>query len=268
MSGVDTELYPKAESRHGKASEAYKKALKALRDERISGVTGALLTFFIWGHLLAESSVIFGEKAYNTVANFLEYTVPVAQPIVFIISILFFVHFVWASRKIPGKLRERRRMLELGESLQKSRKGWFQDPKSDIRLRKHFETSLWITQVRTGMIVLVTGGFHLILITWNLFSDMGFGFLGFDYHPHPVLNYDLTSARISSGLWVLYAVLMASVVAHMAIGTYRLLVKWFADTWFVRKYARFAFYFLFTFFIILGTISIISAATGWRVVTL
>jgi fumarate reductase subunit C len=264
MTDIDTELYPKAESRHGMASGAFKTAKRALRDERISGLTGALLAMFIWGHLLAESSIIFGKDAYNYVANFLEYTVPVAKPVLFVITILFFVHVVWASRKIPGKLRERKRMLELGESLQKSRKGWNQDPKSDIKLRKHFETSLWITQVRTGMIVLVTGGFHLILITWNLFSDMGFGFLGFDYHPHPILNYDLTSARMTSGLWILYAVLMLSVVAHMAIGVYRLLVKWFADTWFVRNYAKAFFYLLFSFYTVWGTITIIAASGAWK----
>jgi len=257
MSGVDTELYPKAESRRGTGSEAFKKARKALRDERISALTGAFLALFIMGHLLAESSIIFGARAYDMVANFLEHTIPMAQPLVFIISIVFFFHFVWASRKIPGKLAERKRMLELGQSLQKSREGWQQDPKSDIKLRDHFETSLWITQVRTGMIVLVTGGFHLILITWNLFSDMGV--IG----QAPGFNAELTTARMSSGLWILYSVLMASVVAHMAIGVYRLLVKWFADTWFVRKYARALFYLLFSFYIVWGAITIIAATGFW-----
>jgi len=257
MSGIDTELYPEAESRHGTGSEAFKKARKALRDERISALTGAFLALFIMGHLLLESSIIFGAEAYDFMANFLEHTIPAAQPLVFLVSIVFFFHFVWASRKIPGKLAERKRMLELGESLKKADEGWNQDPRSDIRLRKHFETSLWITQVRTGMIVLVTGGFHLFLITWNLFSDMGIvgQKLGF--------TAELTTARMSSGLWILYSVLMATVVAHMAIGVYRLLVKWFADTWFVRKYAKACFYLLFSFYIVWGAITIVAATGFW-----
>jgi len=258
MTGVDTELYPKAETRHSTKSSAFKNAKKALRDERISGLTGAFLALFIWGHLLAESSIIFGKEVYDIVANFMEVTIPLAQPVIFIVTIAFFVHFIWASRKIPGKLRERKRMLELGEKLQKSRAGWQQDPKSDIKLRTHFETSLWITQVRTGMIVLAAGSFHLVLVTWNLFSDMGY--LG---QAHG-FNADLTVARMSSGLWILYSVLMASVVAHMAIGVYRLLVKWLADTWFVRNYAKAFFYLLFTFYIVLGTITIVTASGAWE----
>jgi len=262
MTGIDTELYPKAESRHSQTSGAFKSAKKALRDERISGFTGAFLALFIWGHLLAESSIIFGREAYDVVANFMEHTIPLAQPVVFLVGIAFFVHFIWASRKIPGKLRERKKMLELGQKLKNSRKGWQQDPNSDIKLRKHFETSLWITQVRTGMIVLATGSFHLILITWNLFSDMGY------VGQPPGFTSDLTVSRMSSGLWILYAVLMASVVAHMAIGVYRLLVKWFADTWFVRNYAKAFFYLLFSFYIVLGCITIIAATGAWEGVQL
>ncbi len=258
MTGIDTELYPKAETRHSKTSSAFKNAKKALRDERISGLTGAFLALFIWGHLLAESSIIFGKDVYNTVANFMEHTIPLAQPVLFLVTIVFFIHFIWASRKIPGKLRERKRMLELGQKLEQSSKGWQQDPKSDIKLRSHFETSLWITQVRTGMIVLAAGSFHLVLVTWNLFSDMGYVGQAVGY------TADLTVSRMSSGLWILYSVLMASVVAHMAIGVYRLLVKWFADTWFVRNYAKAFFYLLFTFYIVLGTITIVTASGAWE----
>ena len=60
MTPLDTELYPDAVSRHGKTSEAYRIARKALRDEWISGLTGAVLAAFIWFHLLFESSILFG----------------------------------------------------------------------------------------------------------------------------------------------------------------------------------------------------------------
>jgi len=254
MTSIDTELYPKAETRHSKTSSAFKNAKKALRDERISGLTGAFLAFFILGHLILESSILVSAELYETVAYFMEHTVPMAQPLIFIVTIVFFIHFIWAGRKIPGKLRERKKMLELGEMLKDSRKGWKQDPKSDIKLRSHFETSLWITQVRTGMIVLATGAFHLFLVMWNIFTDMGVD------GQTVGLTVEVATSRVESGLWILYAILMVAVVAHMAIGVYRLLVKWFADTFFVRNYAKALFYFLFWFYTILGTATVIAMA--------
>jgi len=258
MTQIDTELYPKAESRHSQKSSAFKNAKRALRDERISGLSGAFLALFILGHLVLESSILVSAQLYADVAYFMEHTIPMAQPLVFIVTIVFFIHFIWAGRKIPGKLHERKRMLELGKKLKASDKTWQQDPKSDIKLRKHFETSLWIWQVRTGMIVLATGAFHLFLVMWNIFTDMG-------VEGQTVgLTVEVATARVESGLWILYAVLMISVVAHMAIGVYRLLVKWAADTWFVRNYAKALFYFLFWFYTILGTATVIAMAGPWE----
>jgi len=255
---LNTELYPEAESRHGCNSEAYKKAKKAIRNEWISGLTGAFLALFIWGHLVIESTILFGKNVYDAVAHFMEHTVPMAQPLIFIITFVFFVHFVWASRKIPGKLHERKRMMELGLKLKKSKKQWNQDPKSDIKLRNHFETSLWIWQVRTGMIVLATGAFHLFLVMWNIFTDMGVK------GQEIGLTAEVATNRVESGLWILYAILMLAVVAHMAIGVYRLIVKWLADTWFVRNYAKAFFYLLFWFYVILGAAAVIGLAGPWE----
>lgn len=258
MLEADLKLHEEAVSHPGKKRQSYKSARKALVDEWVSGITGALLALFIWAHLLFESTILLGKGAYDAMANFLEHTIYVAQPAVFIISIVFFVHFVWASRKIPGKLRERKQMMALGVSINKASGRWRQDPRSEIRLRPHFETSLWIWQVRTGMIVLATGAFHLFLVAWNIFSDMG-------VEGQPAgLSADVSTGRVESGLWILYTVLMISVVAHTAIGTYRLLVKWFADTWFVRRYARVLFYFFFWFFAILGTATVVGLAGLWE----
>ncbi len=258
MSSLKTELYPEATSRHSKTSEAYLKAKRAIRNEWISGLTGAFLATFIGGHLILESSILFGKEAYQQTVHLLEVTIPIAKPIVILVTIVFFIHFIWASRKIPGKLEDRKRMMELGKKIKGSKKLWNQDKKLETSLSPHFETSLWIWQVRTGMIVLATGAFHLILVAWNLFTDMGI--LGQD----PGLSAEIATARVESGLWILYAVLMFSVVAHMAIGVYRLLVKWFADTWFVRKYSKSLFYFLFWFYVALGIATTIGLAGPWE----
>ncbi|MFC1549821.1 hypothetical protein ACFL46_00830 [Candidatus Neomarinimicrobiota bacterium] len=254
MPKVNTELYPSVKSRHDRKSRAFQIARQALIQEWVSGLTGAILAVFIWFHLIFESSILIGREAYESMAVLLERPLPLAQIAVVFVTIIFFIHFVWASRKIPGKLKERKRMLELGLKIKKSKKLWNQDQKSDIRLRKHSETSLWIWQVRTAMIVLATGAFHLVLVAWNIFTDMGVDMQSTG------ITADVSTGRVESGLWILYAVLMFAVVMHMAIGVYRLLVKWFADTWFVRKYARIIFHFLLWFFIILGSATVLGLA--------
>ena len=258
MSSFKTELYPEAESRHSKSSEKYLKAKRAIRNEWISGFSGAFLALFICGHLILESSILFGKEAYQATVHLLEVTIPIAKPVVIFVTIVFFIHFVWASRKIPGKLEDRKRMMGLGKIIKGSKKLWNQNKKLETSLSAHFETSLWIWQVRTGMIVLATGAFHLILVIWNMFTDMGV--IG----QETGLSAEIATARVESGLWILYTVLMFAVVAHMAIGVYRLLVKWLADTWFVRKYSKILFYFLFWFFTILGIATIIGLAGPWE----
>ena len=258
MSFIKTELYPEAESRGSKSSERYFKAKRAIRNEWISGITGAILAMFICGHLILESSILLGKDAYQWTVHLLEVTFPIAKPIVIVITMIFFIHFIWASRKIPGKLEDRKKMMELGKKIKGSTKRWKQDASLETSLTNHFETSLWIWQVRTGMIVLATGAFHLILVAWNIFTDMGVT------GQEPGLSVAVATSRVESGLWILYAILMFTVVAHMAIGVYRLLVKWFADTWFVRKYARIIFYFLFLFYTILGIATTIGLAGPWE----
>jgi len=258
MSLLKTELYPEAVSRHSKTSEAYKKAKRTILNEWISGLTGVFLAMFICGHLILESSILLGKDAYQWTVHLLEVTLPIAKPIVIIITIVFFIHFIWASRKIPGKLEDRKKMMQLGKKIKYSKYKWQQDKNLETSLARHFETSLWIWQVRTGMTVLATGAFHLILVAWNIFTNMGV------VGQEPGLSVDIATSRVESGLWILYAVLMFAVVAHMAIGVYRLLVKWFADTWFVRKYSRMVFYFLFWFYLILGIAATIGLAGPWE----
>ena len=74
MSNIKTELYPEAVSRKSKTSEAYLKAKRAIRNEWISGLTGAFLAMFICGHLILESSILLGRDAYQWTVHLLEVT--------------------------------------------------------------------------------------------------------------------------------------------------------------------------------------------------
>ncbi len=252
MNNITTELYPQAVRGGGQKSKAYMKARRAMIAELVSGVTGLLLAGFIFGHLILEGTMIFGKDLYDLVAYYMEHPIPLAQISVFAIGIIFFVHFVYASRKIPGKLHERKRMMELGLSIKKAKKRWSQ-PKSDIMLRRHLETSLWIWQVRTGMIVLACGAFHLFLVAWNVFTDMG-------YADSSGLTARIASSRVESGLWILYLVLGIAVVVHMAIGLYRLAVKWLSDTWFTRRWAFVLCNLILWFYLILCIAGVVALA--------
>ena len=135
-------------------------ASRQLFYELVSGGSGLLLALFMWGHMLLVGSILTGERGFDWVAVFLE-EYYLAQPIVPIILTLFLVHAVLASRKIPAQLEERRRMIELGRGLRKAN-----------GFSAHTESMLWIWQVRTGMIVLVLGSFHLILLGLDLLTPL------------------------------------------------------------------------------------------------
>lgn len=249
MYSENTELFPQASPGGGKSTIAGRKAKRALWTELISGVTGLLLSGFIFGHLILESLSVFGAETYQTVADFMEKTLPLAQISAVVIPLLFLIHFIYAGRKIPGKLYERKRMLELGHSLKKSKNRWNQKAGEYTTLRRHFETSLWIWQVRTGMLVLALGAFHLVLVIWNIFTNMGI-------NAAAGIQARVSGPRVESGLWLLYLFLGVAIVVHMSIGLYRLAVKWLADTWFDRKLAYVVFSILFWVYLILNFLGV------------
>lgn len=253
MNEIKDELYPRVTPGGGKESIAFKKAKKAVNAELVSGITAAVLALFVLIHLILEGTMLFGKDLYSVVSYYMEHPLPMAQVIIFIISIMFFVHFVYAGRKIPPKLYERKRMMELGLSLKKSKSRWNQ-PKSGIQLRPHRATSLWIWQVRTGMIVLACGSFHLFLVAWNIFTNMG-------YLDKAGLTAQVASSRVESGLWILYLVLGISIVTHTSIGIYRLAVKWFSDTFLSRRAALVLSNLIFWFYLAL-VIAGIAALAG------
>lgn len=258
MNEVKTNLYPQSVRGGGKGSQAYSKSMRVLRAEVISGGTGLLLASFIMGHLVLESSILLGKETYEAVAGFMEKTLPIAQVSLFIVIIAFFLHFIYAGRKVPGMLAERRRMMELGLSIKKASGRWDQ-PKSDIKKRRHRETSLWLWQVRTGMTVLALGAFHLFLVMWNLFTDMGFADTsGFTAR--------ISTGRVESGLWVLYIILGFTVVTHMTIGLYRFAVKWISDTRLNRKTAYIICLLLFIIYAILNIAAVLGLAGRFSLV--
>ena len=177
-------------------------ASRQLAYEVLSGGTGLILALFMWGHMLFVGSILTGEKGFDWLAEMLEVYF-IAQPTVIVIFALFLVHAVLAARKIPAQLEERRKMIALGRGLKNT---------------AHEESILWIWQVRTGMIVLVLGSFHLILLGIDVLTPLFGERIGIE----SVTSFE----RVQAGLWLPYAILLICVEFHASIGLYRLAVKW------------------------------------------
>jgi fumarate reductase subunit C len=215
-------------------------ASRQLTYELLSGGSGLVLALFMWGHMVLVGSILTGERGFNWLAGMLE-DYYIAQPTVLVIFILFLVHAALAARKIPAQLAERRQMIKLGRDL-KASSGF--DP--------HVESMLWIWQVRTGMLILVLGSFHLILLSMDTLTPLFGERLGIEA---------VTSvARVRAGLWLPYAILLVCVEFHAGVGLYRLAIKWGAGTLLTRKTLRILEHVLLWFFLGLGVVVLLVLA--------
>ncbi len=198
-------------------SSARDEARRELYYELLSGASGLLLAFFMFGHTLLVGSILTGERGFDWVAERLE-TLYIAQPTVVVIFALFLTHAAFASRKIPAKLRERRQMIRLARDLKRSGREWPLATDASPTHRPHLESLLWIWQVRTGMLILVLGSFHIVLIGVDVFTPL--------FGERTGIEASTTLEREQAGLWIVYAVLTVCVAFHTAAGLYRLAVKW------------------------------------------
>ena len=191
-------------------------ARRQLMYELLSGLSCVALAIFMWGHMLLVGSILTGARGFDWLAGHLE-TLYIAQPTVIVVIALFLVHAVVASRKIPAQLRERRQLQTLAAGLRASGKNWPQIPGAPV-FTPHVESMLWIWQVRTGMVIIVLGSFHLVLLCLDVFTPL--------FGNHIGIESATTLERVRGGLWPLYALLLLCVEFHASVGLYRFAVKW------------------------------------------
>jgi len=208
-------------------------ARRELYCELLSGTSGVALALFMWGHMVLVGSILTGERGFDWLATMLE-DYYIAQPTVVIIFLVFLLHAALASRKIPSQLAERRRMRELGQAL------------------PHAESLLWIWQVRTGMVILVLGSFHLILLGIDVLTPI--------FGERAGIEATTSVARVRGGLWFLYAVLLIAVEFHASVGLYRIAIKWGAGVSLSRHVLRGIERMLLWFFLGLGVVVLLVLA--------
>ena len=194
---------------------AARDARRELRYELISGLSGLGLALFMWGHMLLVGSILTGTKGFDWLAGFLE-DYFIAQPTVVVITALFVIHAVTAARKIPAKLEERRRMQSVAKALKTSRPAGL--PDVDRTFHPHVDSMLWIWQVRTGLVLLVLGSFHILLLTVDVLTPIYGDIVG--------IEAATSMERVAGGLWLPYAILLLCVEFHASVGLYRLAIKW------------------------------------------
>lgn len=213
-------------------------ARSQLIHEMISAASGAMLAVFMWGHMLLVGSILLGTRGFDGLATWLEDWY-IAQPTVLAVFVLFLVHAAFASRKIPAQLRERRQMITIARDLKHS---W----------TPHLDSTLWIWQVWTGMIILVLGSFHILLLALDVLTPL--------YGQHAGIESATTLARVQAGLWLPYAALLLCVEFHASVGLYRLAVKWGSGALLSRQALKRIEQVLFWSILVFGTITLLVLA--------
>ncbi|MEG2172203.1 MAG: succinate dehydrogenase/fumarate reductase cytochrome b subunit [Desulfovibrionaceae bacterium] len=153
-------------------------------------VSGVLLIFFLWAHLLMVGSVIISPDIMNFLGWFFEatYMAQIGGPIVFL---LMLAHFVIAARKMPFKAGE-----------------WSTFWRHAVTLR-HKDTWMWIVQVVTALVILVMASIHMYTVLSTL-----------------PINATTSAHRVYGGWLPFYLVLLPLAELHVGIGFYRLGVKY------------------------------------------
>lgn len=228
-------------------------ARRQLRYELLSGLTGVALALFMWGHMMLVGSILTGARGFNWIAKSLE-DWHIAQPTWFAIFAIFLVHAAMASRKIPGQLRERRRMAALAKGLRPASLVALPAAGHDPRLEPHLESLLWLWQVRTGMLIIVLGSFHVVLMGLDIMTPL--------FGTRTGIEAVSTFARVQGGLWPLYAVLLLCVEFHASVGLYRFTVKWGVGRYLSRQMLKRAELVLLVFFLGVGVVALFVLA-GW-----
>lgn len=153
-------------------------------------VSGVLLILFLWAHMLLVSSVILSPSIMNGIAWFFEatYMAQIGGPCIFVLMI---VHFILAARKMPFKQDEWKTM------------------RVHARMMKHKDTTMWLVQVVSAIIILVLGAVHMFVVLTDL-----------------PITAAKSAARIQSGWLWLYLFLLPMAELHVGVGFYRIGVKY------------------------------------------
>ncbi len=162
-------------------------------------VSGAILAIFIAVHLVLEGSVVISPAITNWIGCAMEetYMAQAAAPVILLIIVW---HFWLAARKMPFRAGELQVYFSHSKAL------------------KDLDTSLWLVQVFTAIIILVGAFFHVYTVMTNM----------------PIEVWKSTE-RLHMGWVMFYVFFLPACILHTGIGVYRIGVKY----GFISKRTRF-----------------------------
>lgn len=182
--------------------ERVRKSRWPARLDLAQSLTGLALGLFMWVHLLLVASILLGEDAMWQVTLLLEADFltkePGGLPVLVSLAVagvgaLFVLHAALAIRKFPNSWKQ------------------YVTFRSHVKMMKHRDTTLWLTQVVTAFVMFFLGSVHL----WVMFTN-----------PDNIGPYASADRFWTGQMWPLYLVLLFAVELHGAVGLYRLAVKW------------------------------------------
>ena len=168
--------------------------------DAVQGVSGGILVLFMWVHMFLVSSILLGKSSMYTVTRALEgefifgkaYPALVSAVAVVVLAI-FLLHALVALWKMPAGYRQY--------------VGFWRH----YRALHHTDTTLWMVQVVTGLVLMFTATAHLYEMIM---------------HPSAIGPHASAARVVSGGTWLLDLVLMFAVEVHAGVGIYRLILKW------------------------------------------
>ena len=153
-------------------------------------LSGAGLALFMVTHEALHLTVLFGVSVYDTLSRFMEdyYLLhAVVPPLV----LLFLVHIYLIVRRVPTAYSEQATLL------------------GHTRSMGHLDTWTWLVQVVTGIALFVLASIHV----WVVLADL------------PIESAKSGARVFGVYLWS-YIPFVVFVQMHIAVGLYRMVVKW------------------------------------------
>lgn len=207
----------------GKASSGLADCLQSL--------TGLILGLFLLVHMHFEGTILLGKDVFYQVVQLLEggmFSADghgfkfVTQIFTAFITVIFVTHAAFALRRFPVQI------------------GQWRTLRGFVKNINHKDTRVWYWQMLTGFALFFLVSPHLATMLFN--PEIG---------PH------LSAERVyHDNVWVLYALLLPTVLVHGLMGLYRVLLKWGVST--NRTLLRTITRALLIYLLCLGTLSLIT----------
>ena len=164
--------------------------------ELLEMISGLFLALFIQVHILAVSNVLFGAAAFDEKSHQMdEYFISYLA--IFLVCVAILGHGLLAMRKAPWRVQEAQIVWRHSQLL------------------RHDETWYWLVQIVTGLAVLILAVIHIsgVLTDWPIQAVK-------------------SAARVQSGGFIFYIILIGIAQVHAFLGIYRIFIKW---GWWPRK---------------------------------